>query len=257
MATVALQQTRSWSGSFYVWMAGVFVVIAFGGFAETYWLQLPAGTFVGSPLLHLHGALFSAWTLFFFLQTYFVANGRLRQHRAWGLAGIALATALVIVGVTTAIVALNERLAAGYGDRARANLLLSISAMTIFAGFLAAGIATVSRPELHKRWMLLATMSLMPAAIARIFYVLATGGGPGHRPGFHAPPGPPSALPANLVVQALVLAAIVYDWRTRGRPHPIYLFGGALLLATSLSRNALAATPQWQAFADFLAGFAG
>ena len=62
-ALVVERRARDSQRWFAVWMAGAFVLIAFGGFAPTYWLQLPAGTFVGSPLLHLHGLLFSAWTL--------------------------------------------------------------------------------------------------------------------------------------------------------------------------------------------------
>src|SRR4051794_1090678 len=86
-------------GTFYVWMAALFVLIAFSGFAETYWLQLPAGTFTGSPLLHLHGLLYSAWTIFFLVQTILAATGRMQHHRAWGVAGISLATAMVFVGM--------------------------------------------------------------------------------------------------------------------------------------------------------------
>src|SRR5687767_4521833 len=96
--SVARDATR-W---FYVWMAGACAAIAFGGFAPTYWLQLAPGTFVGSPLLHLHGLLFSAWPLFFLLQTLLVARGRLTSHRSWGLAGISLATAMVLVGFAAA-----------------------------------------------------------------------------------------------------------------------------------------------------------
>ena len=49
------RRTREAQRWFSVSMAGAFVLIAFTGFAPTYWLQLPAGTFDGSPLLHLHG----------------------------------------------------------------------------------------------------------------------------------------------------------------------------------------------------------
>ena len=42
------------------------------------------GTFVGSPLLHLHALLFSAWTLFFLLQTTFAARGRVRPSSRLG-----------------------------------------------------------------------------------------------------------------------------------------------------------------------------
>ena len=69
---------------FYVWMAGACALIAFGGFAPTYWLQLAPGTFIGSPLLHLHALLFSAWPLFFLLQTTFAALGRVEPSSRVG-----------------------------------------------------------------------------------------------------------------------------------------------------------------------------
>ncbi|MBA3730519.1 MAG: hypothetical protein H0W92_06925, partial [Sphingomonas sp.] len=95
MATVSAPRARPLVSHFYITMAAIFVAIAFGGFAGTYWLQLPYGTFTGSPMLHLHGLLFSLWTLFFLSQALLVANGRLRNHKAWGLAGISLATAML------------------------------------------------------------------------------------------------------------------------------------------------------------------
>jgi hypothetical protein len=135
---------------FYVWMAAACAVVAFGGFAPTYWLQLPAGPFVGSPLVHIHGVLFSSWTLPLLSQTLLVANGRLRNHRAWGPAGISLATAMVFMGLAAAIQTLTAGLRAGYGDHSRAFLILPVSAMVLFAGFFIAAIAFrgVRRPWL-------------------------------------------------------------------------------------------------------------
>src|SRR5262245_4650550 len=105
---------------FHVWVAGVCSLVAFVGFAPTYWMQLAPGTFVGSPLLHLHALLFSAWTLYFLAQTTVAARGQVGRHRAWGLLGVSLATAMVFVGVAAANDALSRRLAAGLGDAARA-----------------------------------------------------------------------------------------------------------------------------------------
>ena len=69
MATIAVPRRGRSVGRFYVGMAWLFVAIAFGGFFETYWYQLARGTFVrGTPMLHLHGLMFSAWTLFFLSQ---------------------------------------------------------------------------------------------------------------------------------------------------------------------------------------------
>ena len=242
---------------FYVGMAAVCALVAFGGFAPTYWLQLPAGTFVGPPLLHIHGLLFSAWTLLLLSQTLLVAKGRYDYHRAWGLLGISLATAMVVIGLAAAIQTLTAGLAAGYGDQSRAFVILPVSAISLFAGFFVAAIANIRRPEVHKRLILLATISLLQAAMARVFFVLITGGGPGLRPGLGPPPPLIIGLVPSLIVETLVVAGIVFDWRTRGRPHPVWLIGAAVMTAVIVLRGPLSGTPGWLAFADSLAHIAG
>jgi hypothetical protein len=62
-----------------------------------------------------------------------------------------------------------------------------------------------------------------------------------------------SAMAADM----LILAAIVHDVRTRGRPHPVYVLGGGIVLAAQLLRGPLSATQWWYALADSLARLAG
>jgi hypothetical protein len=245
------------TGRFYVWMAAICVLIAFGGFAPTYWLQLVPGTFIGPALLHVHGLLFSAWTLLLLVQARHVAQGRMAAHRAFGMAGISLATALVFTGLAATILSLNAQLAGGYGDRARAFSILPVSAITLFAGFFIAAIANIRRPEWHKRLMLLATISLLQAAMARVFFVLIAGGGPGRRPGLGPPPPLAIGIVPSLLLELLIVAGIVYDWRTRGRPHPAWLAGGAIMTAVILLRGPIGGTAAWLAIANALAHIAG
>jgi hypothetical protein len=256
-SAVAANRARDATRWFFVWMAGACVLVAFAGFAPTYWLQLPAGTFVGSPLLHLHGLLFSAWTLLFLLQTTFAARGRLDRHRAWGLLGISLATAMVLVGFATADQGLRNRLAAGAGDRARAFHIASTSMIALFGVLVFAAIANVRRPEIHKRLMLLATISVLPPAIARLFFAVSVGIGPGLRPGLGPPRTIESVLAPSLIADAFILAGVIYDWRTRGRPHPAYLIGGASIVAVQLLRGPISTTQWWYGIADSLARFGG
>jgi hypothetical protein len=242
---------------FYVWTAGACSLIAFGGFAPTYWLQLAPATFIGSPLLHLHALLFSAWTVLFFLQTIFAALGRLDRHRALGLLGVSLATAMVFVGCAAANEVLAKRLAAGLGDPARAFHIVAISLMVLFGGLVFAAIANVRRPEIHKRLMLLATISVIPPAIARVFFALNVGIAPGLRPGLGPLRTPESVVAPELVADALVLTGMIYDWRTRGQPHPAYVIGGVIMVAVQIVRVPISRTPWWYAIADFLARFSG
>ncbi len=254
---VAVNPARDATRRFFVWMAGACVFVAVAGFAPTFWLQLPAGTFVGSPLLYLHGLLFSAWTLFFLLQTTLVARGRVDRHRAWGLLGVSLATAMVFVGFATADQVLATRLAAGFGDRARAFHIASTSMITLFGGLVVAAIASVRRPQVHNRLMLLATISVIPPAIARLFFAFSVGIGPGLRPGLGPPRTVESVMAPSRVADLFILVGLIYDWRTRGRPHPVYLIGGATIVAVQVVRDPISTTQWWYAMAEFLARFSG
>jgi hypothetical protein len=256
-ATIEIPAARVTTRWFYAWMAGACALVAFGGFAPTYWMQLPRGTVVGSPLLHLHALLFSAWTLFFFVQTALIAGGRVQRHRAWGLLGISLATAMVLVGFAVADEALARRLAAGYGDRARAFHIASMSMLVVFAGFFCAAIVYVRKPEIHKRLMLLATISVLPPAIARVFYLINVGMGAGLRPGLGPPRTVDSVLAPALIADALILVGMIYDVRTRGRIHPSYVIGGVIMVSMHVLRAPVSSTQWWYGVADFLARFSG
>lgn len=236
---------------FFLWLSLICAGIAIGGFMPTYWLQLWPATFRGPPIIHIHAALFTAWIFFLISQAWLVSRRRLRSHRAWGLAGIALASAVVIVGLATAISALHVELGRGYGDAARAFLVVPLAALLRFALFTGAAIACVNRPEWHKRLMLVGTISMIEAAAARIGFVLATGGGPGMRPGFFPPP--PAMLPivTGLVLQLLIVAGMIHDKRTRGAVHPAWIVGMVGSVAVMLLKVPLSTTPAWLAFAEW------
>lgn len=253
MVSFALIRAGHKADYFYFWMATVCALLAFGAFTPTYWLQLSAGTFVGPPLLHIHSTLFLAWTLLLLLQTALAANDRLSSHRAWGLGGISLATVMVAVGIAAAIHSLTTGLAAGYGDASRAFFIVPLSGIALFAGFFATAVSNLQRGDVHKRYMMLATIALLQAPMGRIFFILITGGGPGMRPGLGRPPPVFVALAPSLIVELLIVAGAIYDWRTRGRPHSAWWIGGIVMTMVILLRGPLAGTRAWQAVADAMA----
>ena len=237
--------------SFYVWMAATFVLIAFTGFIPTYWAKLAAGTFGGAPILHLHGALFFTWTLFFLAQTALVASGRTLDHRSWGMAGISLATAMSFTVVLAAINSIRVAGAIGMADEARRFSYVSLSGVVLFASFMTAAIVWVRRADLHKRLMVLAMIPLMHAALARVFMLLFA------PPGVKGPPPVFVSVPPGLAIDLLIVVAMVYDWRTRGRPHRVDWIGGALLLANQLLAVPISATATWLAIASWVQSLAG
>lgn len=248
MTSDSVRRDARW---FYVWMAGICVLIAFGGFIPTYWAKLATGTFKGAPILHIHGMLFFAWTLFFLAQTSLVATGHTPNHRNWGMAGISLATAMGITVVLAAINSIKVAETIGMGDGARRFTIVSLSGLVMFAAFLALAIANVRRTEVHKRFMLLAMVPLMHAAMARVFL---TAFAPADAKG---PPPVFVSIPPGLFVDLLIVAAIIHDWRTRGRPHPVYLVGGAALVLVQLLSVPISTTSTWMAIAKWVESLAG
>jgi hypothetical protein len=63
-------------------------------------------------------------------------------------------------------------------------------------------------------------------------------------------------LPA-LLADILILIAMAYDWRTRGRPHPVYLIGGAILVIQQLTVVQVGHSALWQAVATWIGKMAG
>jgi hypothetical protein len=237
--TIAQSQT----GYFYFYMALTCMAVAFLGFAPTYWLPLANRSFSASPIVHFHGLLFFAWSLYFVFQSWLAASGKVARHRAIGMIGVSLATTMTIFGFLVAVNAMKRSAAAGMTDEGIAFAIVPLSGILFFAVVFALAIAAIRKPETHKRLMLLAGISLLDAAVARWFLT------------FLAPPGPlgpppvPVTIPPAFVAYLLLVVAIVYDWRTRGRPHPVYVYGGIALIAVKLLNWPISATPLWHSFA--------
>ena len=241
----------------FVWLAAAMAATAFAAFAPTYWLQLPAGGFAGSGLVHLHALLFSAWTLLLMWQAWLAAQGRLRRHRAHGLAGVSLASVMVLVGLAMAIDRVHRADAAGYGEASRAFMIVQVSGVALFGGLVTAAIALARRPGWHSRLMVAATASLLQAAMGRIPFVVLHGMGPGLSPGRFAPPPVGLIVGPEMSVNLFLVAGLIHDVRTRGRPHPAWPVGLASIAVVTLLRAPLAHTRAWLAVADGLTRFAG
>ena len=179
------------------------VLVAVGGFFPSYWAKLAAGETVGAPILYFHGTLFSASTLFLFAQSLLVANGQVTRHRAWGMAGISLATAMALSVVPAVLNTIRVAEGIGVGDAARLFAVVPLLGLVVWVSFVSLAIGNVSKPDIHKRLMILATTSMLQAAMGRVFkMILAPGSG-------HEPIPVALALPAAGVVDMLVVAAMI------------------------------------------------
>jgi hypothetical protein len=228
---------------FYFYMALSCVAVAFLGFAPTYWLPVASGLFPSMPVVHFHGLLFFAWTLYFAFQSWLAASGRIARHRTIGMIGVSLATAMTIFGFLVAVNVMKRSAAIGLTDAGIAFVIVPLSGILFFAVVFTLAVTATRRPETHKRLMLLAGISILDAAVARWFLTFLAPSGP-----VGPPPVEVTIIPA-LVAYLLLVVAIVFDWRTRGRPHPVYIYGGAALVAVKLLNWPISVTAAWHIFA--------
>lgn len=226
---------------FFFHAALVCVVVAFAGFASRYFAPLAAGTFAGRTLVHLHGFVMWTWMLLFAWQSWLATTGRLRRHRAFGMAGIALFTLAVWLGLSVAVLQLDQQIEAGQADRARAFVALPLSLSLTMVVLFVAAMANARRPEAHARLMLIVTLAALTPALARLV---------GDAAGTGAHPRNP-LIAAVIVLIAIGLAA-ARDLRVRGRVHVAYLYGGAFVAVMTLVRFTLNRTDAWYGVADAL-----
>lgn len=227
--------------AFYGTMALAMTAVVVAGFGPTFYfrpfLDAPAtlsGTTTLSMLTMVHGLVFTVWVVLFPLQTTLIASRRVALHRRLGIGGAVLASIMVVIGVRTAIAAA-ARGSAPPGIDPLTFLVVPIVDMVAFAGFVTVAIWLRGRKDAHKRLMLLAYASIITAATGRLGTALGA--------------GPLVALGLPLT---FVLAGALYDVASRGRVHPAYVWGGALLALSVPGRLALSGTAAWQAFAAAL-----
>src|ERR1700730_9903279 len=220
---------------FFTGMALASALTLFLGFLPSYFhrsAELPSLTL----LYQLHGAVFTVWVVLLVAQTALVAGRRTDLHRTLGVAGVVLAAVVFVVGVAVSVETLRRNGGAPRGDP-RKFFAIPLGDIIVFGALVGAAVLQRRRSEAHKRLMLLATISLLTAAVARFLRQVGMGGAP------------------NLFfgTDVFVLVLVLYDLASRGRVHTATLWGGALVVGFKpLLYYVLSGTPAWLALADAL-----
>lgn len=237
MATGDTRRRSGGDNRLFVWAAVLFPVVVLAGFARTYYLKgLFHTSALPSTLVHLHGALMTAWVVLFVTQVLLVSTRRVRAHQRLGVFGAVLAVAVVLVGTLTAIKGA-ARGGAPAGVPPLVFLVVPLMDMAVFVVLLAAALYYRRRPEHHKRLMVLTALNFLPPAVARIQLGFIQNGGVAEVFG---------------IVVGLVLLAVAYDtWRNR-RLNPALALGALLIVASVPLRLAIGGSAWWMRFATWM-----
>jgi hypothetical protein len=241
-AAAAARTGRRRERLFYTGMAVAFVVTVFAGFARTYFLRPYFGTPALTPLLHLHGVVFTSWLVLLLAQTALVAANRTRVHRSLGVAGAFLAALMVFVGCATAVIRAKIIEVPPGAPSPLAFLTIPLGDMLVFAVLVGAGFYFRRRPDVHKRLMLLATVAILPAATARLPFAFIQEVGP---------------LAFFGLADLFIVVCLLYDLYARRRFHRATVWGGLLIAVSHPLRLVVGGTRVWLSFAEWLTGWVG
>jgi FtsH-binding integral membrane protein len=218
---------RKYDHVFFSTMAVLLLGSVFLGFARSYYL---AGMF-HAPL---HGALFSSWILFLLAQTTLVASGRTDIHRRIGIAGFLLACLMVVVGVWAATNSLG-RSGGPPGIDPKTFYIIPITDMLIFSVLVFFAYRARFDSAAHKRIIIVATVALMIAAIAR----------------WPIPAVRSNPLTAALLSYVFLLILVAYDLWSTHKIHRATIWASVFLIFVQQVRFPIAQTAAWHAFATW------
>jgi hypothetical protein len=155
---------------FFTTMSVIMLAIIFMGFASSYFLRGAVFSHLASPLVHLHGAVFSSWIILFVVQSSLVSAGNVRLHRKLGIVGGVIASLMVILGILTPIGTLRRGAHLPVIFTPTSFLIGNMLGILFFGAFVAVAIVKLQNRIVHKRLMLIANVSLIAPALSRMAF---------------------------------------------------------------------------------------
>ena len=228
-----------------------FILVIFGavllGFSRTFflrtlfpeWVELHAPK---EPFFLLHGTIVAAWFVVLIAQSSLITAGRVDLHRRLGTLSMGLAAAVLVFGVAAAVIA--ARRPTGFVDVStppQVFLAIPLLGLLQYAVFVTLAYRKRGNAQTHKRLMLLASLSILSAAIIRwpVNMIYA-----------------PSPLPGfgyyDLVALSYLLPLAAWDLTTLKRIHPVTLYGGMVLIAMVPLIGLISVSGPWLAFASWV-----
>lgn len=243
---------------FFVVAALVMFIVAFLGFAPTFYLRAftPEEKLAAAPSmvmsLYLHGSAMTAWYLLFIGQAWLAASGRAKLHRGFGWAGIAVAAAVVITGAYVSLDAPARLGSFALAQGAPANVGIQIGmgitlgnlvVLTFFSAFITAAVLLRRNRPWHSRLMFWSSLLVIGPAIF-------SGNPLRFWPSILGPllqGWYPAWLPALQVTIAFI-ALLAYDLLKTRRVHPATVLGFAAFYLAAFIHRTIAGTAVAQEF---------
>jgi hypothetical protein len=198
---------------FYFFMSLLVAVTVIYGFSHTINGNLFHPALPRPTLLYFHAACFPGWVAFFIFQSALVRTHNVRVHRLTGWFGAGLAALMIPLGLTIAVVMGRFDVRVLHQQDELSFFLVPLFDIVAFTSTIVPAILLRRKPELHRRFILIATCVLTSAAFGR----------------FPTNFFPPAYFYSG--VDALILLGALRDLAVLHRIHKIYLYALPLLFA--------------------------
>lgn len=203
---------------FYLLLTLALVAFVIVGFAPSYYLRILREPLPLTTLVHVHAIVFTVWLVLFLGQAGLAAVHRVDLHRKLGIASAFVAALVVVVGVLTVIQTAISNHVSPSGLAPPQFSIIGFTSIGMFAAFITLGIVYRRRPDLHRRFMILAFVASISPASARIIRMLDL--------------QPNRDLLIPLFAALFIAACIAYDWRKYRVVHPAYVIGGLVIIVS-------------------------
>lgn len=218
MSNSALPRKRSWRIGFFTAMPGVLLLFVVAGFTRTLFARPVFHPVPIPPYLYVHGIVLTSWYVWACIQSLLIGTGRVVSHRRFGSLAAWFAAVVFVAALMASLGSVSRN---GFDLDADASVIgIGVTGITVaaffseviwvnifsalsFAGFLVGAVILRRRPQAHKRLMLLASISIIGPALARM----------ARWPVFGGEQGPF----VSVVLWSLVLAVVAYDLVSRKR----------------------------------------
>ena len=207
------------------------LAITIASLIPQYFIGFLADPVEHSPQMIVHGAVFLAWYVLFSFQAGLVASGRLVIHKRLGYASVLFALFLVVSGGIMLVGTMQSH----QPDWTEQYLLSRTSfvwaifhTLVSFAAFYVLAVSYRRQSQVHRRLILLASLSMMAASITRFAYL---------------PIIPIDGTAFTLLLTYSLLAApLIIDRVRDGKIHPVLIYGTAIYVITQIVAMAIIPT---------------
>jgi hypothetical protein len=223
---------------FYFSMSLLITAVVAYGFSTTIEKNLIHPAVPRPFLLYVHAAVFTGWLFFFILQTALVRTRNVPLHRRVGWFGAGMGGAMVVLGVSIAMIMGRFNFFVLHQSDAEFFLMIPLFDMVCFGSTFGLAILWRKKPEYHRRLMLVGTCALTAASFGRF---------------------PEWLLPREYFysgVDLMIILGVVRDLMVNGRVHRVYLYALPLFIVgqTVVLYTVVHQLPYWQKIAHALLG---